>query len=349
MEVYYGLALAVALLYIIRLLVCDAGGRESKVDRINNSLIGLAVFLLFALRSTSVGVDVGNYVARFQSGRDLETRKMALEISYSALNDGIRLLTSDPHVFIAFVAALTIAPITWTIGKTSENIYLSWILFMTIGPFTFMLSGLRQGIALAIAFATLPLLAKRKILVPLLLIGFAATFHTSALIFLPAIFLHRMRLNVRTAFALAAILIVLAFFGEQLVAFAIESVYDTYEVVDTGAYRWSLVNAALWLSLLPLYRPMSMRLPEYAGLFLVVLAGVLLLTLTAFATNIGRSARYYLQFFAILAPNALSMMADRRVRTLLAVVLNIAALTYFFLTVGQTAYEVVPYQFMWED
>lgn len=348
MAVYYGLVAFVFILYVAGLFAVAAGARKSRVTRDNNVLIALAVFSVFALRSTSVGVDVQNYIERFNMGRAIETRKMDLEIGYAALNDGIRLLTSDSHIFLAVVAVLTIAPVAWTIGKTSESVYLSWILFITVGPFAFMLSGLRQGIALAAVFATLPFLMQRKVVVPLLLVVVAVTFHASALVFLPAVYFYRVRLTLRTILATVTALIITTFFGEWLVGVAIESLYESYDVVATGAYRWALVNAGLWLAFTVLYRAVCERLPRSIGLYTLVLVGVVLLSLTAFGTNVGRGATYYLQFFAILAPNALSVIADRRLGTWLAGLLSLMTLTYFFLTAGQTAYEIVPYQFKWE-
>lgn len=349
MAVYFGLVAWILLLYVAGLIAGEAGVRKSRINRVNNVLIALAVFSIFAFRSISVGVDLDNYVAHFNQGELLETRGKNWEVGYAALNDTVRLLTSDPHVFLAVVAALTILPVAWVIGKTSEGIYLSWILFVTVGPFAFMLSGLRQGIALAIVFATLPFLARRKILIPLLLIIVATTFHQSALVFLPAVGLYRVRLTLKTSFVIAAAVVVVAFFGEQLVELAIGSLYDTYEVVATGAYRWALVNGALFLALATLYRPVSARLPRYAGIYTLFLAGVLLLSLAAFGTNVSRSASYYLQFLAILAPNALSVMDDLRVGTLLTASLGVVALAYFFMTAGHTAYEIVPYRFLWEE
>lgn len=349
MGIYYGLLFLVVLLYTIRLVACQAGASRLVVDKVNNGLIGLSIYLVFALRSTSVGVDLKNYVDRFRTGSALQTRKMDLEFGYAGLNDVVRQITSNPNVFLAIVAAVTIAPIVWTIGKTSQNIYLSWLLFISIGPFSFMLSGLRQGIALAIVFATLPLLAKRKVLLPALMIVGAATFHTSALIFLPAIFIYRLRLDVKTTFAVAAILLAVALFGEQLVDLAIQSVYETYEVTNTGAYRWSLVNMALWLLFVPLYDTVRSSKPSNAGLYLLVLVGVLMLTLSSFATNVGRGAAYYLQFFSVLAPNAISAIEDRRVAVLFSASVAVVCVTYFFLTLSGTAYEVVPYRFFWED
>lgn len=348
MAVYFGLAALVVFLYVGGLLACELGARKRRVDRVNNALIALAVFLVFALRSTSVGADLHNYVARFSAGQDLATRKMTLEIGYSALNDMVGLLTSDPHIFLAVVAALTIGPIAWAIGQTSECIYLSWILFMTVGPFAFMLSGLRQGIALAVVFASLPFLAQRKILIPLLLVAMAVTFHASALVFLPAIYLYRVRLTPKAVLATVVVIVIVALFGDKLLTAAIANLYDTYEVVSTGAYRWALVNAALWLALMPLYRSFSVRLASYSGLYILVLSGVVLLTLARLGTNVSRGAIYYLQFFAILAPNALSIVKDPRAGILLSGTLGVMALTYFFLTAGQTAYEIVPYMFMWE-
>lgn len=348
MAVYYGLAALVLLLYIASRIASGVGARKAHVDQLHNALIALAMFSVFALRSTSVGVDIDNYVARFMAGQALETRRMDLEIGYAALNDGIRILTSDPHVFLAIVSAMTIAPIAWVIGKTSESIYLSWILFMTVGPFAFMLSGLRQGLALAAVFATLPFLARRKILIPLLLTALAVTFHASALLFLPAIILYRLRLNPKTVLLAALAFIAVTFFGEEIVTIAISNLYDTYEVVSTGAGRWALANAALWLALTILYRRMNDRLPGSSGLYTLVLAGVLLLALSMFGTNVSRGATYYTQFLAILVPNALSVLEDPVLRTLITVTLGAMVLTYFFLTAGQTAYEIVPYTFKWD-
>jgi len=208
-----------------------------------------------------------------------------------------------------------------------------------------MLSGVRQGLTLAVVFASLPFLARRQVLLPAVLTILASTFHASAILFLPAIALYRLRISPKTVALVSSAFIVVLFFGEDLVGLAVSGVYDTYEIVATGAGRWALANAALWLALTCLYRRMTGALPAFSGLYVLFLVGVLVLTLSMYGTNVSRGATYYTQFLAILAPNALSVIEDSRLRTLVVVALGGLTLTYFFLTAGDTAYEIVPYAF----
>jgi len=348
MGVYYALFGLIFALAVSERLFIQAGATQVRLRRQNSRLIALAILLVYALRSTSVGADLENYVPEFESGAALADRKEYIEIGYGLLSVAVRAVSPDVHVFLAVVAGLAVVPIAWVIEKTCENVYLSWVLFISIGPFAFMFSGLRQAVALGLVFATLPFLAQRRTVIPLMLVLVAATFHASALVFVPALIVYRMNLNARFVIGVGTAFIAIVFFGEQLLSAAIGFFYDNYEIVETGAFRWAVANALFWCALTPLYRRMCAKKPQLGGLYPLVLVGVLLLGLSSYGTNIVRVAMYYLQFFVILVPNALSATVDKSVGRLLSLVLVVLVVGYFSLTVSGSSYRIVPYVFRWE-
>lgn len=348
MTVYYALILSVVVFYFARTALVEWGASMALVDKTFNALIAVMTLLLFSLRSTSVGGDVGQYVALFRSGDALGHRKMEVEVGYAWLSDTIHAFTTDANLFLAIMSLFMIIPVAWVFHTSSVNIYLSWLMFITIGPFALMLSGLRQGIALALVFASFPFLINKSVIVPIILTGLAATFHVSALLFVPAVFLYRARLTVGFALATVGTSTLIFLLGDTLLGFVISNLYGSYEVIATGAYRWAALNAVLWAVLATRYRTVYQRFSGFSGLYILTLLGIVLLAFTALSTNAVRGGAYYYQFMILLIPTALQTIRDGRGRILVGGGLSLLAIAYFFTRVVFSQYAISPYSFYWQ-
>ena len=133
---------------------------------------------------------------------------------YSLLVVVFKTLVSRSDVFFfLFIAAVQMICLAAMYRKYSEDYWLSIFLFIASTDYiSWMHNGMRQFIAAAILFASIPLIIKGKY-IPMLIIAVLATqIHLSALIFLPFIFVINGRAwNWRTVLFIVGILVSVVF------------------------------------------------------------------------------------------------------------------------------------------
>ena len=123
---------------------------------------------------------------------------------------------SDIRVYFFLIATLQMLCLVPIYRKYSGNYWLSIFLFVASTDYlSWMYNGIRQFIAVGLIFTTLPLLLKKRYIWTILIILLASTFHQSALLMLPVIFLVQGKAwNKKTNLVLLGILVAVLFAGE---------------------------------------------------------------------------------------------------------------------------------------
>lgn len=174
---------------------------EDKVLYYRWSLLW-AVVLFFPLfwiasRGPILG-DVGTYLGTFDrlpsTWSGLKEYLSGIEfsgISFRVFEGLLKVLFGkDRIIFRTGVALVQAVPLIFVFRRYSENYLFSVYLFVAAGCFnSWMMNGLRQFIAAALIFSAMPLLIKKRYLGLLMVILFAATIHTSALVMVPIVFI----------------------------------------------------------------------------------------------------------------------------------------------------------------
>ena len=97
---------------------------------------------------------------------------------------------NNNQIFRIILVSIHCIPVLFFFRKYSTDYLMSLYLFLAAGNhFAWMMNGIRQYIAVSIIMAAVPLMLKKKYLPLVLIILFASTFHTSALIMLPIVFI----------------------------------------------------------------------------------------------------------------------------------------------------------------
>lgn len=129
---------------------------------------------------------------------------------FSALVLIIKSVFGDSDVvFFLLIAIFQLSCIVYIYRKYSCDFWLSIFVFVAATDYmSWMHNGIRQFIAVMIVFAASELLIKKKYITVILLILLASTFHASALLMLPGIFIIQGKAwNKRTIMALGCVLI----------------------------------------------------------------------------------------------------------------------------------------------
>lgn len=233
MAVFLGLAifeLIILLLYY---------GTKSQKQRKWLYIIGcVALFLVVGLRSITTGNDTKGYVERFLSDRSLEWSEVAVvhfeELGYYYFIKLIGCFTDNPQIFLLITALASLIGIFDLIWQNSNSPVLSLFFYMTLGNFFFVLTGIRQAIAMSICMLAVRFIQKRKLIWYVLLIWVAAQFHHSAYIFIVMYFLGVRKVNTISLFTNIVITIAAYFSYEKLLGVANDILGYDYGVEETG-------------------------------------------------------------------------------------------------------------------
>lgn len=143
------------------------------------------------------------------------------------------------NVFHAVISFLFTVSIYNLIRKYSKNIYLSYLIYFTLGLFNFMLSGLRQSIALSILMFSYKFLREGKFIKFVTIVVFASLFHSTAIVFILAYPLFMLKYTKGNMFWIIVCGIVATIFRNQLITFYLkftgtDDIYDQYLVKNNG-------------------------------------------------------------------------------------------------------------------
>lgn len=338
MTAYIVNLMLIALYAVIGLATRDSAGR---VGRWLSRLVALQLIVLLALRDPSVGTDVYRYLDYFANARHGLTDSR-FEIGFVALLTLARSMSGDPQLFLLIVAIASVVPVAVFIERESRQPLLSWTVYITLGFYGFVFSGLRQAIALGLTTMAISYVRRRSLPKFLICVLIASMFHASALIFLPAYWVYRLRLRGFMIVAYVGLVVVLFVFREQLFEFTVQYVYSSFEVVRSTAYSWLLLSALIVG--LSSTRLRALRSPgeRSAGLFNLALAGVTLMIFASVGTNVMRMADYYYIAVIALIP-AVVETVSRRYRPLALVFVVLCLLGIYVIIMMESPYSIVPY------
>ena len=164
-------------------------------------LVSLQLFLILALRSSSLGVDLNNYSAGFTYIKNLDFFNMLSRLhifnvaelvypydyegGYVLFNWIIANLGLSFHGFLIICAFINITSIGYIIYKYSDMPWVSFIVFCTFGIYTYFFGILRQSLALCFFLFSLHFAIQNKKSKAILLFFLAFWMHRAVLIMLP--------------------------------------------------------------------------------------------------------------------------------------------------------------------
>ena len=152
-----------------------------------------------------------------------------LEKIFSSLTDG------NFQVFLVFVAIVVEAGVAFVVYRYSPNPMLSYLIWNSFGFYIFGLSALKQSLAMGLLCFAFAGLMEKKPGMFLFWTVLAGTIHAPAMIFLPAYWITRGRLNGIKAIALIAAGILIYIYRDQVVVYMSQFYFEDHgEFISYG-------------------------------------------------------------------------------------------------------------------
>ena len=172
----------------------------------------------------------GSYLA------DLEKDK-----GFSVLSLIIKLIFRNRwHIYFLVLAVIQMSCLAFVLRKFSCNFWMSIFLFVASTDYmSWMYNGIRQFTAVTVIFAATAFIVKKKFVPAVLLILLAATFHQSALLMLPVIFIIQGRAMNKTTVICVLLAVAALIFADQFTDLLDTLMSDTqYENVVSDWESW---------------------------------------------------------------------------------------------------------------
>ena len=142
-------------------------------------------------------------------------------------------ISTDYHVWLFTIAFISSICVMYTIKKYSCNFGISAYLFIASCQFTWLLNGIRQFLVAAILFACTFFILKKRPIPYIIIVLILSSFHTSALIMIPAYFIVESEPWSKKTMLFIGIIVLAMLFTSQFT-----SILDT--VVENSDYASSM-------------------------------------------------------------------------------------------------------------
>ena len=323
-------------------------------------ILCIAVLTLIAgLRNITVGIDTKSYVYYFEHYGKMNWQKLFRNISGdSEFNSWFILkiiyLLSGGNSTVLFIVVATImsAALFFLIKNYSDDPFISIIMFVSIGYFHFSMSGMRQTLALAIVIFSYKYVRDRKLLKFLLVLLIAYLFHNSAIIFLIAYPVARLRLGVKHIFIFVSSVAALSFASPFVQWFIFNFLrWERFTLYESGRASLNLsgffVHLVIFLFCLYYYNRIIKNDARDLSYFNIMFIGLIFLLMTPIMAEFFRIAYYFNIYGIILLTKALKSETNPRFKTFIYSGVTTVFLAYY-LFFGYRYAGCVPYRFFWE-
>ena len=250
--------------------------------------------------------------------------------------------------FFLCVAAIQMACIVYIYRKYSPDFWLSFFLFIASTDYlSWMHNGIRQFIAVVMLFLCVPLIAKKRYIAAIIIILLAALFHSTALIFLPFVFIVNGKAwNLRTIIFILSVIVAILFV-DRITGFLTEVMVDTaYEsdisilINDDGTNMLRVlfysVPAMMSYVLKPHLEKLNDPLLNVCSNLSIVTAGFFVFSYFTSGILMGSIPIYFSLTNYILIPIFFREFFERNTAKVLEVVFLIVYTAFFYYQCGPT-------------
>ncbi len=314
--------------------------------------------LMLALRHQSMGVDLRyytyyGYLGRFDAIANAPWNtvfgvKVAnYEKGYIFFNKLVSTIYNDRQFFLAACAFFTILPIVYVIYKKSVSPLQSIVIYMGLPVFLLGFSGLRQSLAIGICFFALLYIEDKKFIKFVALVLLAVTFHKSAIIFLIAYPLYRLKMDKARRW-LTVILIPIIFIFKRPLFAIFSKIFKENAVADeTGAGTLFVIFTLIYIFCI-IYSDGSDEQNGFLNLFFIACACQAFGGIYNTAIRVGY---YFMLSLVILLPKVLKGMQKDIDKPLFSATVFFAFTTFGLYSIyisGDSWALAYPYYFYWE-
>lgn len=323
-------------------------------------IASLPILFIMIFRAYNIGNDTIIYIRHFRyiqqysfaeilAGESAVMGRTTMEMGYLLFEKLLSIICQEDIFYMVVVNVILIVSVTRFIVRYSENPGLSLYLFFTIGLFSFMVTGIRQSIAICIGLYALEQAQERNAIKFICLVLLAMTFHKSAIVLAIIYFLVNQRLTILNSFIIFLVSMLGILFFKPLHEFFNERMGYEYEIEETGNGQIFLFIMIILLVLnLWQYKKNILQNEKMKVLYNMQIVCTLLWILRLISRTAERPSYYFMFSIIVIIPNTINRCVKRSNRILLVMMLMVLlGVLFVYRTIGNPL--LSPYRFIWSS
>ncbi len=357
MFIYTGLILGIIVLYFA----------FKKRSNIYIFITFGVIFVLFSLRSFSVGTDVENYMRIYQE-QTLPTVKhfgnifpdisiLFSDYLYFVYSGLLISLGFSKRGFIIITALCMLLPEYIFLRKYSKHPLVTVMTYITIGQMTMMMSAFRQGIAVALSIFAIDYLVQKKMIKYFVIVFVAAGFHATAYILIPVYFLTYLFKDTKASHVVLLFSLSGLLGGKMLIeilsALNMGARFGPY--LDGRGFGTNPLVVLMYLMIALIYivfRRNNIRYKKKEKsvdkiIFLWFSIGLGILFLSLQLTIISRLSYYFFVGVPLILDRIIDMQHDFKTRKIVILSCLLIEVLYFYYTTPISVFGISNYTFYW--
>ncbi|RFU62720.1 EpsG family protein [Bacillus sp. V59.32b] len=367
------------ILYILLLGLLLGTGKQNRIKQITYIILTFGLFfIIVAFRSENVGNDTSEYLRLFSSislSGDITSFAWRYEIGYLYLNKLLSLIGSHPQIIIIVTSFIIIFGFARFFYKYSQIHWLSTYLFFTFGYYGATMNTIRLQLAIIVILFAYDYLRKRNLIKFILIVILASMFHRTALVFLLAWPITKLKFNFKTALT-AIITSLILYIIFPIIFEVLLNIFPTYEYYLGSEYLngeirlASVLNMLVGISIILFgiftgyhtqkreidignFNVQSVNRTEVndGQLMLLLLVAGVSITFISFNFNLlNRVGDYFLLFSCVYLPNSLKRLRDKNLVIVIVLIIVVLFCAYAttILIMRPEWNTIYPYNFFWE-
>lgn len=343
------------LIFIIITILFKVLKKDVKTDSLYLLTIMTLLILFLIIKDDSVGVDWLNYKKIFDYAHDLDLISLINherhEIGYKLYCKLIASIYYDYYFFLGITSILSLLPVYRFIKKYSSDYFLSTLIFMSFTFYSLYFGVIRSSMALSILMISIDFIQKKKPIPFILTVLLAASFHKTALIFLPAYFLSKIKLNKKTFIIFITGASILFLSKGFLINMINKIIYQDYNPEEYASGGYSML-VILLVAFIILYIFRDKLIEKNKNNFLFINMFMMAILIQTMALEIGtlfRVTQFYFFPMITLLPDGLQLkIFDTKVMKILRYCVIIFFIVYFVYS-ALTYKNFKPYSFIFEN
>lgn len=307
--------------------------------------------LLMAFKSKYVGADTINYnnmfITMLEGTFDYYVSNERIEIGYKLFLKIISSISHNSQIQHVVYASVFVFSFGHFIKKNAKSSARFVVLFMGMNLFSFYLTGIRQSLAMMICLFAYECIKEKKPIKFILIVCLATLFHKSAMFFLFAYPIARMKVTKKKIPLYVAMFLFVVVGNKFLFDFAGDFFYLKYGIEETGNGYISVIIMAIItvLSFLKI-KPLLSQNPNNMYLINLNAIHMAMWVLRLFSRTAERPSMFYTVFTILLVEQLILTIENPKDRFLI----NAATVCFFgaFFIYRINGSGLVPYTFFWQ-
>ncbi|OQD44249.1 hypothetical protein BUL40_01445 [Croceivirga radicis] len=309
----------------------------SKKMRLSAILLFIGAVMVLGYRGID-GVDTPNYISFFSDIGTKNALDYNMDTGFYMLSSFIKWIKGDIVFYFICLAIISVGLKIWVMKKLSPAPIFG--IFILLGTYFMSLEAnqVRQALALGVVLMSLLFVLKRKRIYFFLLVLLAASFHISALVFIPVWWLYELRFSAKTLLILVSISFLFVFislvdtfqygvkytvFWGSFIFYKLENYASKMEKVGFSPIQlWYIFTCFLFV-----FQKKRINQPSYNFLLNIFVLGVVMnFFLNSFSYMI-RITYYFLAVEGILF--SMVILKSKKIINKLFLFTGVAALIFF--------------------